>query len=74
MAKNQLGAIPKIVNNFKPKTSNQNIFYNIIGEEQTQLVLCHGISYRKTYVSIYNYKMFYEEEHHIINLSLSIQL
>ena len=75
MSKNQLGAIPKIVNNFKPKTSNQNIFYNIIGEEQTQLVLCHGIAGTgKTYVSIYKvYKMFYEEEHHIINLSLSIQ-
>jgi len=28
--KTQLGAIPKIVNNFKPKTSNQNILYNII--------------------------------------------
>ena len=52
--KSQLGAIPKIVNNFKPKTSNQNIFYNIIGEEQTQLVFCHGIAGTgKTYVSIY---------------------
>ena len=52
--KSQLGAIPKIVNNFKPKTSNQNIFYNIIGEEQTQLILCHGIAGTgKTYVSIY---------------------
>ena len=52
--KTQLGAIPKIVNNFKPKTSNQNIFYNIIGEEQTQLVFCHGIAGTgKTYVSIY---------------------
>ena len=52
--KSQLGAIPKIVNNFKPKTSNQNIFYNIIGEEQTQLILCHWIAGTgKTYVSIY---------------------
>ena len=52
--KTTLGAIPKIVNNFKPKTSNQNIFYNIIGEEDTQLVLCHGIAGTgKTYVSIY---------------------
>ena len=52
--KTQLGAIPKIVNNFKPKTSNQNIFYNIIGEEETQLVFCHGIAGTgKTYVSIY---------------------
>ena len=54
MAKTQLGAIPKIVNNFKPKTSNQNIFYNIIGDIDTQLILCHGIAGTgKTYVSIY---------------------
>ena len=52
--KTQLGAIPKIVNNFKPKTSNQNIFYNIMGDEETQLILCHGIAGTgKTYVSIY---------------------
>ena len=74
MAKTQLGAIPKIVNNFKPKTSNQNTFYNIIGDVDTQLILCHGIAGTgKTYVSIYR-ALFYEEEHHIINLSLSIQL
>ena len=49
-----IGAIPKIVNNFSPKTSNQNIFYNIIGDEDTQLILCHGIAGTgKTYVSIY---------------------
>ena len=54
MAKTQLGAIPKIVNNFDPRTSNQNIFYNIIGDENTQLILCHGIAGTgKTYVSIY---------------------
>ena len=54
MPRKQIGAIPKIVNDFKPKTSNQNIFYNIIGEEDTQLVLCHGIAGTgKTYVSIY---------------------
>ena len=54
MARKTIGAIRKIVNNFKPKTSNQNIFYNIIGEEDTQLVLCHGIAGTgKTYVSIY---------------------
>ena len=53
MARNQLGAIPKIVNNFKPKTSNQNTFYNIIGDMDTQLILCHGIAGTgKTYVSI----------------------
>ena len=52
--KSQLGAIPKIVNNFNPKTSNQNIFYNIIGDVDTQLILCHGIAVTgKTYVSIY---------------------
>ena len=33
--KTQLGAIPKIVNNFKPKTSNQNTFYNIIGDDNS---------------------------------------
>jgi phosphate starvation-inducible PhoH-like protein len=54
MARKTIGAIPKIVNNFNPKTSNQNTFYNIIGEEDTQLVLCHGIAGTgKTYVSIY---------------------
>ena len=52
--KTQLGTIPKIVNNFKPKTSNQNTFYNIIGDVDTQLILCHGIAGTgKTYVSIY---------------------
>ena len=50
----KIGAIPKIVNNFDPRTANQNIFYNIIGDEGTQLILCHGIAGTgKTYVSIY---------------------
>ena len=54
MAKTRISAIPKIVDNFKPKTSNQNIFYNIMGDEDTQLILCHGIAGTgKTYVSIY---------------------
>ena len=54
MPRKTVGAIPKIVNNFNPRTANQNIFYNIIGEEDTQLVLCHGIAGTgKTYVSIY---------------------
>ena len=52
--KTQLVQIPKIVNNIEFKTLNQKIFYDIIGEEHTQLVLCHGISGTgKTYVSIY---------------------
>ena len=52
--KTPIGAIPKIVNNFKPKTLNQRVFYDIISEEQTQLILCHGIAGTgKTYVSIY---------------------
>ena len=52
--KTQLGAIPKIVNNFKPKTLNQKVFHDIISEKDTQLVLCHGIAGTgKTYVSIY---------------------
>ena len=54
MPKNTFGAVPKIVNSFSPKTSNQNTFFNIIGEEDTQLILCHGIAGTgKTYVSIY---------------------
>ena len=54
MPRKTIGAIPKIVNNFNPRTANQNISYNIIGEEDTQLVLCHGIAGTgKTYVSIY---------------------
>ena len=52
--KTQIGAIPKIVNSFEPKSLNQKIFYDIISEEQTQLILCHGIAGTgKTYVSIY---------------------
>ena len=52
--KTKLGAIPKIVNNFKPKTLNQKIFYDIISEDYTQLILCHGIAGTgKTYVSVY---------------------
>ena len=42
--KSTIGAIPKIVNNFKSKTLNQKVFYDIIGEKDTQLVLCHGIA------------------------------
>ena len=54
MPKNTLGAVPKIVNSFSPKTSNQNTFFDIIGEQDTQLILCHGIAGTgKTYVSIY---------------------
>ena len=33
--KTKIGAIPKIVNNFKPKTLNQKIFYDIISEDYT---------------------------------------
>ena len=52
--KSPIGAIPKIVNNLEFKTRNQKIFYDVISEEQTQLVLCHGIAGTgKTYVSIY---------------------
>ena len=52
--KSDIGAIPKIVNNFKPKTLNQKVFHDIISEKDTQLVLCHGIAGTgKTYVSIY---------------------
>ena len=53
--KTKIGAIPKIVNNFKPKTLNQKIFYDIISEDYTQLILCHGIAGTgKTYFSVYN--------------------
>ena len=52
--------IPKIVNNIEFKTLNQKIFYDIIGEEHTQLVLCHGIveQVRLMYQFINFYKMF----------------
>ena len=54
MPKERLGAIPKIVNNFKPATENQQLFYSKLGYEKTQLILCHGIAGTgKTYVSIY---------------------
>jgi len=52
--KSSIGAIPKIVNNFESKTLNQKVFYDILSEEETQLILCHGIAGTgKTYVSIY---------------------
>jgi len=52
--KSPIGAIPKIVNNISFKTRNQKIFYDIISEDQTQLVLCHGIAGTgKTYISVY---------------------
>jgi len=52
--KSDVGAIPKIVDNFKPKTLNQRVFHDIISDDNTQLVLCHGIAGTgKTYVSIY---------------------
>ena len=52
--KSQIGAIPKVVNNLEFKTQNQKIFYDIIGEPETQLVLCHGIAGTgKTYISVY---------------------
>ena len=52
--KTPIGAIPKIVNNFKPITDNQKVFYDKISHTDNQLVLCHGIAGTgKTYVSIY---------------------
>ena len=57
--KSPIASIPKIVNNLQFKTRNQKIFYDIISEEQTQLILCHGIMVRVrlTYLSINGYKM-----------------
>ena len=52
--KTPIGAIPKIVNNFEPKTANQKVFYDKISDFNIQLILCHGIAGTgKTYVSIY---------------------
>ena len=52
--KTPIGAIPKIVNNFKPITENQQIFFNKISDFNNQLILCHGIAGTgKTYVSVY---------------------
>ena len=52
--KTPVGAIPKIVNNFQPKTDNQKILYDKISDFNHQLILCHGIAGTgKTYVSIY---------------------
>jgi phosphate starvation-inducible PhoH-like protein len=52
--KTRIGSIPKIVNNFKAKTLNQKVFHDILSEDETQLILCHGIAGTgKTYVSIY---------------------
>ena len=52
--KSQIGQIPKIVNDFKPKTHNQKLFFQKISDFNNQLILCHGIAGTgKTYVSIY---------------------
>jgi len=52
--KTTVGAIPKIVNNFSPKTDNQKLFYTKVSDFNNQLILCHGIAGTgKTYVSIY---------------------
>ena len=52
--KSQVGTIPKIVNNFEPKTENQKLLYNKLSDFNNQLILCHGIAGTgKTYVSIY---------------------
>ena len=52
--KSQIGANPKVVNNFEPKPANQKLFYNKISDFNNQLILCHGIAGTgKTYVSIY---------------------
>ncbi len=49
-----VGTIPKIVNNFEPKTENQKLFHQKISNFDNQLILCHGIAGTgKTYVSIY---------------------
>ncbi len=52
--KTPVGQIPKIVNNFQPKTDNQKLFFQKISDFNNQLILCHGIAGTgKTYVSIY---------------------
>lgn len=52
--KSKVGAIPKVVNNFEPKTDNQKLFFNKMGDFNNQLILCHGIAGTgKTYVSCY---------------------
>ena len=52
--KTQVGQIPKIVNNFEPKTDNQKLFHQKLCNFENQLILCHGIAGTgKTYVSIY---------------------
>jgi len=52
--KTPIGQIPKIVNNFKPKTENQKLLYQKLCNFDNQLILCHGIAGTgKTYVSIY---------------------
>ena len=52
--KTQVGQIPKIVNDFQPKTHNQKVFFQKISDFNNQLIFCHGIAGTgKTYVSIY---------------------
>lgn len=52
--KTQIGKIPKIVDNFEPKTENQKLLFNKLSDFNNQLILCHGMAGTgKTYVSIY---------------------
>ena len=37
--KSQVGTIPKIVNNFTPKTENQKLLYNKLSDFNNQLIL-----------------------------------
>ena len=52
--KSQIGAIPKIVNSFEPKTDNQKVYFTKMSDFNNQLIFCHGIAGTgKTYVSCY---------------------
>ena len=52
--KTPIGQIPKIVNDFKPKTDNQRLCFQKISDFNHQLILWHGIAGTgKTYVSCY---------------------
>ena len=53
-SKSQIGAIPKIVNKFEPKTDNQKVYFTKMSDFNNQLIFCHGIAGTgKTYVSCY---------------------
>ena len=49
-----MATIPKFVRPVEFQTESQKLYYNIIGDKESQIVLCHGMAGTgKTFISIY---------------------